>query len=190
LPNRCMTKFDHLKWRKDFRAANERGTGFRELRAAIFQDTVGFVRANGYDCGGVHVEIKSSDIVTEYFGCPDKLTPNNVYNTKFAVIAADCLETAQLLVSAGLNPCVLNMASRQNPGGGVLGGAGAQEENLFRRTNIFVSLYQFAPYASEYGVTRSDKSYPLNRDTGGYIPAMLLFFVVQKKMGIACCGIP
>jgi uncharacterized protein (TIGR02452 family) len=29
------------------------------------------------------------------------------------------------------------MASRSNPGGGYRKGSGAQEENLFRRTNLF-----------------------------------------------------
>lgn len=46
----------------------------------------------------------------------------------------------------GYNLAVLNMASSMNPGGGVMTGARAQGETLFRRTNLFRSLYQFTEY--------------------------------------------
>jgi uncharacterized protein (TIGR02452 family) len=73
------------------------------------------------------------------------------------------------------------MASRQNPGGGVLNGAGAQEENLFRRTNLFLSMYQFAPYAAEYGLVRSRYQYPLDRNFGGiYTPDACVFRGLEK----------
>ena len=68
------------------------------------------------------------------------------------------------------------MASRQNPGGGVQNGAGAQEENLFRRTNLFQSLYQFAPFASNFGLHKSKHQYPLDRNFGGiYTPHATVF---------------
>jgi uncharacterized protein (TIGR02452 family) len=50
----------------------------------------------------------------------------------------DCLHVAQKLGSC----CVLNMACASKPGGGFLGGAGAQEENLCRRSNYYQSLRQ------------------------------------------------
>jgi len=40
----------------------------------------------------------------------------------------------------GFNPVVLNMANQNTPGGGYKSGAGAQEENLHRRTNLFQYL--------------------------------------------------
>ncbi|CAG8525736.1 5942_t:CDS:2, partial [Scutellospora calospora] len=50
----------------------------------------------------------------------------------------DCLSHAlDIKRNLGLNPIVLNMANDQVPGGGYLYGAGAQEENMFRRTNLF-----------------------------------------------------
>ena len=64
-------------------------------------------------------------------------------DTKFVVRNVDCLEEGVRLCREGYNPAVLNMASRRNPGGGVMTGAGAQEETLFRRTTLFRSLYQF-----------------------------------------------
>jgi len=178
-----IMEFNHIKWKNDFRLASERGEGFSALRAQIFQDTVKFVCAGRYCVDGAYFDINSDNIITEYFDKPDKLTETSICDTKFAVINADCLETAQLMRAAGLSPCVLNLANRQNPGGGVLGGAGAQEENIFRRTNLFVSLYQFAPYASEYGIKRSDKSYPLNRNTGGIYSSNITVFRGSEKNG-------
>ena len=67
------------------------------------------------------------------------------------------------------------MASRQNPGGGVINGAGAQEETIFRRTNLFKSLYQFAPYAAQYGVKKCKYQYPMDRNFGGiYSPGITI----------------
>ncbi len=73
------------------------------------------------------------------------------------------------------------MASRRNPGGGVLGGAGAQEENIFRRTNLFHSMFQFAPYATEYGLEKSTHQYPLDQNFGGvYTPEACVFRGLEK----------
>ena len=43
----------------------------------------------------------------------------------------------------GLNPAILNMASAYRPGGGVMNGARTQEECSLRRSNLFMSLYQY-----------------------------------------------
>ncbi len=51
-----------------------------------------------------------------------------------------------------IHPLVMNFASDYNPGGGVHGGAMAQEEELFRRTNYFTSL------------NRKYVEYPLEKD--------------------------
>lgn len=60
--------------------------------------------------------------------------------TDISVIAVDCLYAAQELVKQGLKVAVLNMANQFNPGGGYLHGAGAQEEDLCRRSNLISSL--------------------------------------------------
>jgi len=85
------------------------------------------------------------------------------------------------MLNSGLNPGVLNLASRQNPGGGVLNGAGAQEENIFRRTNLFMSLYRFAHYAENYGIKKSENNYPLNRNTGGIYSGNITVFRASEK---------
>jgi len=159
----------------------------RDLRKQIFQSTLKIVQSGGYQINDTHIKIPNTlpENQTEYFGAPNKLE-NNLnpnHQTKYSVINADCLETAELFVKARLNPCVLNLASGKNPGGGVLNGAGAQEENIFRRTNLFLSLYQFASFASEYGIKKNAKSYPLNKNTGGIYSADITVFRGSEQNG-------
>jgi uncharacterized protein (TIGR02452 family) len=52
----------------------------------------------------------------------------------------DTLDAALALVRAGRRPLVLNLADDSFPGGCVYTGSGAQEESLFRRTNLANAL--------------------------------------------------
>jgi uncharacterized protein (TIGR02452 family) len=52
----------------------------------------------------------------------------------------DCVEVAIDAQQEGMTPLLLNMCSWFRPGGGVERGAGAQEEDLFRRSNYFKHL--------------------------------------------------
>jgi uncharacterized protein (TIGR02452 family) len=178
-------EFDHRAWFDAFNEAREKGNGFRELRAPIFQETVMLAQSGGYSKDGTSIKINNEAITTEFFDAPEKLQQAGSFNTTFTVLNADCLETAQLLLNAELNPCVLNMASRRNPGGGVLGGSGAQEENLFRRTNLFMSMYQFAEYANQYGLKKSEHQYPMNRNTGGIYSGNITVFRSAEHNGYA-----
>ena len=58
-------------------------------------------------------------------------------------------------------PCVLNMASDKNPGGGWLGGARAQEEALCRRSTLILTL------SREY--------YPIPSTSAVYSPSVVVF---------------
>jgi uncharacterized protein (TIGR02452 family) len=182
--------FDHIQWLKKFQIASQNKKGFREERKAIFQGTVQYVQMNGYNVGNKHITIDNDCIASEYFTKPPKISQASKYDTGFSVINADCLETAEILQNSGLNPCVLNLASRQNPGGGVRNGSGAQEENLFRRTNLFVSLYQFASYADEYGIKKSENSYPLDKNTGGIYTENATVFRGSEKNGYCLLNKP
>src|SRR6266542_1606447 len=75
------------------------------------------------------------------------------------VVNDDCLNHALKLKNEGYNPIVLNMANAEVPGGGYLYGAGAQEENLFRRTNLF-----------QYHERNRDQWYPIPPLGGIYCP--------------------
>ena len=85
----------------------------------------------------------------------------------------DC--ALHLKYNEGLNPVVLNMANAYTPGGGVEGGALAQEESIFRRSNYHLHLtrnvYPIRPneliYSSKVHISRnSDWSY---MRTPGYL---------------------
>jgi uncharacterized protein (TIGR02452 family) len=87
-------------------------------------------------------------------------------STEVRVSYGDCLELCARLVRDGTitsMPLVLNMANQRHPGGGFMSGAGAQEENLFRRSNYVEML------------TRGSCGYPLAADEAVYTPAVHVF---------------
>ncbi len=164
----------------------ENKSEYRELRAEIFQQTMQIVKQGGYFTDDKFIRIDNSKITREtvFYKKPEQLSPtDSVKKSKFSVLEADCLETAELQKMAGYNVCLLNMANRQNPGGGVIGGAGAQEENIFRRSNILLSLYQFVDYSTQYGIERNQNSYPLDRNTGGIYSKDVTIFRGSEKNG-------
>lgn len=56
------------------------------------------------------------------------------------VTKEDTLSVAERYVRENLNPVILNFASNTTPGGHVEKGARAQEEDIFRRSNLFQTL--------------------------------------------------
>jgi uncharacterized protein (TIGR02452 family) len=154
----------------------------RQRRIEIYRQTLEIVRKNGYEINGRRIMLPQEDSErmqqgTVFYNKEFHVNvPTIVGHTEVRVVNEDCLVAAKKLNDEGYLVAVLNMASRRNPGGGVTGGSGAQEENLFRRSNYFLSLYQFAPYAEEYGIRRSAHQYPLDRNFGGiYTPNATVF---------------
>lgn len=96
--------------------------------------------------------------------------------TKIIVKNDDSIHCGHALQEEGYNPVVLNLASRRNPGGGVKNGSRAQEESLFRSTNLFLSMYRYAEYAEDYGLEKSRFQYPMPVRFGGiYVPKATVF---------------
>lgn len=154
----------------------------RQRRIEVYRQTFDIVRKNGYEVNGKKITLPREDDERMQQGTVfyDKEfhveAPTINGHTDVRVVNEDCLVAAKELIDEGYHVAVLNMASRRNPGGGVTGGSGAQEENLFRRSNYFLSLYQFAPYAEEYGIRKSTHQYPLDRTFGGiYTPDATVF---------------
>ncbi len=160
------TFWDASKWSLHFHVDWQY---FRELRTDVFHHTVNIVRAGQYSILGKDYLISDEMVQemqtgTRFYSSEFRVDgiPVTGAPTKGQVENIDCLKAAKMLKDQGYNVAVLNMASRQNPGGGVHSGAGAQEENLFRRSNLFQSLYQFVDYGCDYGVKRAKPSNPLD----------------------------
>lgn len=168
----------------------------KELRAKEFQNTVEIVNQGCYvaDNGDEFFFPDDSNMIhnTVFYDREIRLgnIPQCEERTIVEVQNIDCLYAGVQLKEQGYHPAVLNMASRRNPGGGVATGAGAQEETLFRRTNLFRSLYQFASYAEQYGIKRSHHQYPLDRNFGGVYTHDAIYFRESEQKGYALLDKP
>jgi len=154
----------------------------REENIAVYSNTMSVVKKGGYISPNDKViqfpnpkamidgtKFYGKKVVNDYDSIPR-------YDTEVKVINQDCIYAAKDLIDKGFNPCVLNMASFSTPGGGVIKGSSAQEENIFRRTNIFQSLYQFHSIGENYGIEQKEERYPLDYNFGGiYTPHVVVF---------------
>lgn len=174
-----MLNFDHALWIQQFRLASKNKSGFRELRAEIWKQTVKIVLEGQYEVNGTTIKLPLTNLTdkTSFYTAPVSLFPTNKFHTIVSVIQGDCFEAAHVLLIGGLKPVVLNMADLYTPGGLVVQGSGAQEENLFRRSNLFQSLYQFVDFGNQYNVPRNPtQSYPMHPSTGAvYSPGVTVF---------------
>lgn len=161
----------------------------KELRAQEYRNTIEIVNQGFYTTEDSKLvtfpDLTRMEHETAFYSKEFRVDdiPARSENTRFVVRNVDCLEESVRLSHEGYNPAVLNMASRRNPGGGVMLGAGAQEETLFRRTNLFRSLYQFSEqfidhdwFKKHITLAKTGKRYPMDRDFGGiYAPDAFLF---------------
>lgn len=178
------------EWCRQFREAVRTKDYFslHDLRIQVYNHTLKTVAAGGYTLANgaqVSLGLDNQPIVGARF-YEKELAPDagktGRYETRVEVVEGDCLVVARALAAEG-EVCVLNLANRQNPGGGVCGGCGAQEEYLFRCSDYFRSLYQFAPYAMQYGVPASrEHCYPMDRNFGGiFSPEITIFRDAEEK---------
>ena len=111
-------------------------------------------------------------------------------DTQISVLNVDCIIVTRDLVEQGYNPAMLNMASLYHPGGGVLQGSSAQEEDLCRRSTLAISLYQFSLPGGRYGdladmvsVKRRAERYPMDNTYGGIYSPDITFFRGTRDEG-------
>ena len=100
--------------------------------------------------------------------------------TETGCINMDCVDLAECLISCGLQPVILNLASAKRSCGAYDLGLSAQEESLCRASNLSLSLYQYSDpkYKSvrESGVAVREVGYPLDLNYGGIYTPDVTFF--------------
>lgn len=161
----------------------------KEERIELYKNTIRIVQKGVYvSPNGNEIRIDGLDgnmlDGTKFYGKKVEIDHDDFprYETQIKVVDNDCIYEAKKLIDDGLKPCVLNMASFSTPGGGVVNGAAAQEENIFRRTNILKSLYQFHHIGDNYGIKQREERYPLEYNYGGiYTPKVTVFRYSEDK---------
>ena len=166
------------------KSLHEHDTGnnsaLRAMRIDIYHQTIKIAQMGQYEVSGKTVELHDSERMMSdsvYYTEPPELgktEPNQI--TEVKVMESDTLLSGKTLLDEGYNPAILNFASGSTPGGGVLRGAGAQEENIFRRTNLLLSLYQFHENGAKFNIPMREEHYPMYWKSGGiYTPGMAIF---------------
>ena len=162
-------------------------------RIEIFNSSLAIMRQGWYiSSGGKKVVLPS---IGEVMGAavmykePVHLLVDPMYpiHTEVYVENKDCVLAAKDLIDAGYNPALLNLADLYTPGGLVEYGSGAQEENLCRRSNLVLSLYQFSrSRVSQYpdlGLVQHVDQYPMDERYGGIYSGIVTFFRSSESDG-------
>ena len=123
----------------DSRLANM--TTISRLRILIWLQTKNIVEAaqNGFFLTGLDLSCSPNGRKYTYAQCRQEQIPIRHWNRESRTIVAplDCLIAANPQVNHGRKVAVLSMANPRVPGGGYKKGKGAQEENLYRRSDAF-----------------------------------------------------
>ena len=169
-----------------------------QLRVTVMLNTLAAVRQQSYVIGNrkVHLLIDKR-LRTIIYDHRSKLERTGALptaiilhpTTRVEVFREDCLSVYERLVKSGYKPLLLNMANATSPGGGFRKGDGAQEENLFRRSDYFrsldIGLDQWLPQQCERfhrtskcqldPVTDHSAMYPMHEFGGIYTSDLTVF---------------
>ena len=163
------------------------------IRIEIFNSTLAHLRQGWYTApSGLKVSLPSvaevmasSELYREPFRV--MLDPVKPVSTEVRVENRDCVLAAKQLIDDGYNPAMLNLADLYTPGGLVEYGSGAQEENLCRRSDLVLSLYQFSSARirqyPDLGLIMNDDQYPMDERYGGVYSGIVTFFRGPESEG-------
>eukprot|EP00930_Biecheleria_cincta_P086296 TRINITY_DN75603_c0_g1_i1.p1 TRINITY_DN75603_c0_g1~~TRINITY_DN75603_c0_g1_i1.p1 ORF type:complete len:346 (+),score=55.01 TRINITY_DN75603_c0_g1_i1:47-1084(+) len=132
-----------IKWRKAFAdagdgTANPDMASIRSLRVIIWRQTEKAIKCS-LDGRPAQPDLGSFKLASNNTEtCKDTLSTECIADERpgVQVVECDMLDHAQSLVQKGHKVAVLNMACEDCPGGGFRSGAGAQEENMHRRSDL------------------------------------------------------
>ena len=163
------------------------------LRIEIFNSTLELIQQGWYIAqDGTKVMLPSKDEVmsaAKMYKTPVPVLtdPMEPVHTEVRVENKDCVLAAKQLIDEGYNPAMLNLADLYTPGGLVEYGSGAQEENLCRRSNLILSLYQFShARINQYpdlGLSQNADQYPMDERFGGIYSGIVTFFRGPESEG-------
>ena len=167
----------------------------RQQRITVFQENLELFKEGCYETSdGRRIRLRPSK--PEYYDSPFELEaePPVPGGTEFEVVNEDCIAVTRRLKKEGYNVAVLNMASLKHPGGGVETGAGAQEEQLCRRSNLIQTLYQFSKEKSqlckELSLPLREVQYPMHPRFGGIYSPDVVFFRESENKGCVLSNRP
>lgn len=133
----------------------------------VFEETENIISIGGYkDSSGDWHEVGKPEGQTFYRTL--KPTEKGLEFNDPPKIYVEEIDTLQKAKELGPDCAILNMASSFKPGGGVLKGATAQEEDICRRSNLYPSLLQY-----------KDR-YPIPKFGGIYTKRIQIFRSVGK----------
>lgn len=167
----------------------------RQQRITVFQENLELFKEGYYETSDSR-RIRLRPLKPEFYDSPFELEtePPVPGGTIFEVVNEDCIVVTRRLKIEGYNVAVLNMASLKHPGGGVETGAGAQEEQLCRRSNLVLTLYQFSKEKSqlckELNLPIRKEQYPMNPRYGGIYSPEVVFFREGENNGYALSDTP
>ena len=149
--NLWSEQFQQTKNSKDSDGSSKAALNQRrhELQVTVMLNTLGVIHKERYSVRGREVKLNlDKNLKTIVYNHQSRLEQGKRMSlkstpyrrTKVSVVEKDCIAVYEDLVNNGKQPVLLNMASATSPGGGFRKGDGAQEENLFRRSDYFRSL--------------------------------------------------
>ena len=162
-------------------------------RIRLFKSTLDAIRQGWYlSDSGRKVELPAVQEVMSaskmYFQPARLITgATEPVQTEVRVEDSDCVLAAKRLIDEGYNPAMLNLADLYVPGGLVEFGSGAQEENLCRRSNLILSLFQFSRNRirqyPDLGLEPNENQYPMDERFGGIYSGKVSFFRGPESEG-------
>lgn len=144
-------------------------------RIKMMQDTIECCRVGGYAINRdqiVALPTQDEAVRNTVFWHNSKNAnafPKRRTRTDVDVVNSDTVDAGLQLLKRGFHPAILNMASCWQPGGGALDGRSTQEESLFRRSTLCLSLYPFdKEYAAYAQFKFVEQKYPNRKELVAY----------------------